>query len=63
MKQLDHQTRLSLGLVITLIGAAISFGVMYQKVEHLFGVTTKIETRVDALYNYVFEKEGRTAAK
>lgn len=63
MKQLDHQTKLSAGLVITLLGAAISFGVMYQKVESLAGSTSRIESRVDALYNYVFEKERRTAAK
>lgn len=63
MKQLDHQTKLSLGLVVTLLGAAISFGVIYQKVEGLAGATNRIESRVDALYNYVFEKDGRTAAK
>lgn len=61
--KIDHNTKVSLGLVVTLLSAAVSFAVMYQKVENLVGVTNKIESRVDALYNYVFEKEGRTAAK
>lgn len=61
--KIDQETRISVGLVATLLAAAVSFGVMYQKVESLAGATSRIESRVDALYNYVFEKEGRTAAK
>lgn len=61
--KIDSNTTITVGLVVAIAGAIFSFGIMYQKVEGLVGVTAKIETKVDRLYDYVFEKEGRTAAK
>lgn len=33
MDRVDHETKVSIGLIIVLIGAAITFGIMRQKVD------------------------------
>jgi hypothetical protein len=59
--KINRNTTVELGLVITLIAAACTFGVMWNKVDNVEKDISEIKQDVKAVYNYVFDK--RTAAQ
>lgn len=64
MSSLDHQTKISIALVATMMGAAVSFGVMWQKLDGLeknFDQRlTRIENKLDK--SVTTESAGSTLA-
>lgn len=43
----NHATTVSIGLAITMLGAATSFGVMWQKVNDLDARMARVESKLD----------------
>ena len=44
---ITDNTRFTLGVLIILLGAAVSWGIMYQKVNNLEEKTARIEDKLD----------------
>lgn len=47
--KITPNTAISIGLVITLLAAAVSFGVMYQRVTELDRRMARVEDKLDTL--------------
>ena len=46
---ISKDSLIPLGLVLTLLGAAISFGVMYQRINDVDARLTRMEDKIDRL--------------
>lgn len=44
---ISHATAVSIGLVITMLGASMSFGIMWQKVNDMDRRLARIEDKLD----------------
>ncbi len=60
--KIDSSTTIGIGLVITLVGAGITFGMMKERVATVARDVTEIKADVKELHDYVFERKSRTAA-
>ncbi len=61
--KIDSSTTIGIGLVITLVGAGIAFGMMKERVNNVALDVTEIKADVKELHDYVFERKNRTAVK
>lgn len=46
---ISKESLIPLGLVLTLLGAAVSFGVMYQRIDDVDSRLTRMEAKLDRL--------------
>ncbi len=60
--KIDASTTIGIGLVVTLVGAGIAFGMMKERVNNVAEDVAEIKTDVKELHDYVFERKSRTAA-